>query len=226
MRRLLPILSIVVLSACAAPEPPPEPGDPAVVDANHYSVIFENDSVRLLKFSYAPGATSNLHRHPDLVAVILSGGTGRFTGADGVAEEVPSETDSGMYMPASVHTVQNIGSTPMEGVLVELKGSAAPTATIPTEREGMMITTLADGPRAVALKVTADATFAEPAGTTHDYDQVVIALGPAEVALTVDGAPARSTWARGDAQFIGRGVAHESKSAGTGPVEFVIVAIR
>ncbi len=228
MRRLLPLLSLVVLSACAAPPPPPppEPGDPAVVDASHYSVIFENDAVRLLRASYAPGDTSNLHHHPDAVAIILSGGTSRFTAADGTAEDREAATDSAMYIPATAHTVQNTGTTPVDVVLVELKSMAAPTATIPTEREGMMITTLADGPRAVAFKVTTDGTFAEPAGTTHDYDQVVIALGPAELALTIDGMPAKSTWVRGDVQFIGRGVAHESKSAGTGPVEFAIVAIR
>jgi hypothetical protein len=88
------------------------------------------------------------------------------------------------------------------------------------------MTSLADGPRAAAFRITADASFAEPAGTTHDYDQVVITLGPGEVPLTIDGTLAKSTWARGDAQFIGRGVPHESQNKSGGPVEFVIVAIR
>ena len=36
-------------------------------------------------------------------------------------------------------------------------------------------------PRAMAYRSTASATFAEPAGTKHDFDQVVIALGPAQL---------------------------------------------
>jgi quercetin dioxygenase-like cupin family protein len=78
----------------------------------------------------------------------------------------------------------------------------------------------------VAYRATADPTFQEPAGTKHDYDQVVVALGPAQISLSIDGKPAKTTWARGDVQFIGRGVPHESKNTGGKPVDFVIVAIR
>jgi hypothetical protein len=46
------------------------------------------------------------------------------------------------------------------------------------------------------------------------------------MALAVDGKPAKTTWARGDAQFVGRGVRHEAKNAGSKPVDFIIVAIR
>jgi uncharacterized RmlC-like cupin family protein len=46
------------------------------------------------------------------------------------------------------------------------------------------------------------------------------------MALTIDGKAAKTTWARGDVQFIGRGVPHESKNASTKPVDFVIVAIK
>jgi len=70
------------------------------------------------------------------------------------------------------------------------------------------------GPRAVAYRTTADPTFPEPAGSQYDYDQIVIALGAAQMSLSIDGKPPRTTWARGDVQFIGRGVPHESKNTG------------
>jgi len=54
----------------------------------------------------------------------------------------------------------------------------------------------------------------------------VIALGPAEMSLSIDGKPAKTSWARGDVQFIGRGVPHESKNTGGKPVDFIIVAIK
>jgi quercetin dioxygenase-like cupin family protein len=45
------------------------------------------------------------------------------------------------------------------------------------------------------------------------------------MSLAIDGKPAKSTWARGDAQFIGRGVPHEAKaSAKSG--DMIIVAIK
>ena len=44
--------------------------------------------------------------------------------------------------------------------------------------------------------------------------------------MAIDGKPAKTTWARGDVQFIGRGVAHESKNTSGKPVEMVIVAIK
>jgi hypothetical protein len=50
---------------------------------------------------------------------------------------------------------------------------------------------LAEGPRGMAYRSTASATFAEAAGTKHDYDQVVIALGPAQLSLSIDGKPPR-----------------------------------
>ena len=90
----------------------------------------------------------------------------------------------------------------------------------------MTMKVLAEGPRAVAYRTTADPTFQEPAGSKHDYDQVVIALGAAQMSLSINGQPAKTTWARGDVQFIGRGVSHESKNTGGKPVDFVIVAIK
>jgi len=90
----------------------------------------------------------------------------------------------------------------------------------------MTVKMLAEGPYATAYRSTASATFAEPAGSKHDFDQVVIALGPGPISLSIDGTPAKTTWARGDVQFIGRGVAHEAKNTGGKPSDMVIVAIK
>jgi quercetin dioxygenase-like cupin family protein len=78
----------------------------------------------------------------------------------------------------------------------------------------------------MAYRSTASPTFAEPAGSKHDFDQVVIALGDAELSLSIDGKPAKTKWARGDVQFIGRGVAHEAKNVGGKPGDMVVVAIK
>ena len=75
-------------------------------------------------------------------------------------------------------------------------------------------------------RTTAYVTFQEQPGSKHDYDQVVTALGDAQMSLSIDGKPAKATWARGDVQFIGRGVPHEAKNRSGKPIEFVIIAIK
>jgi mannose-6-phosphate isomerase-like protein (cupin superfamily) len=131
-----------------------------------------------------------------------------------------------MYMPAGTHSPVNIGSTRVDAILVEFKAAAPGKATIPTSREGLSMKPLAEGARATATRTTVGAKFQEPAGTKHDYDQVIIALGPAQVSLSIDGKPAKTTWARGDVQFIGRGTAHETNNTGGKPVDLIVVAIK
>ena len=75
------------------------------------------------------------------------------------------------------------------------------------------------------IKATLQPAFHEPADTTHDFDQVVIALAPADISLNVEG-KAKTHWKTGDAMFIGRGQKHESKNTAGKPVDVFIVAIK
>ena len=217
----LPVASLVVLLSGVVLAQ-----DPVKVDSGHYKVFFENAGVRVLKISYRPGETSTMHQHPDSLVIVLAPSTVRFETPDGKTEERDLPMESGLYAPAATHRPANAGKTQMEAILVEFKTAAPGTATLPTSRPGMAMKVLAEGPRAMAYRTTAEPTFAEPAGTTHDYDQVVIALGAARMSLAIDGKPAKTNWARGDVQFIGRGTPHESKNVDGKPVDFVIVAIR
>ena len=131
-----------------------------------------------------------------------------------------------MYTPAHTHAGENIGKTRVDALIVEFKAPAAGTATVPSARDNMAIKMLAEGPRAVVYRATAEPTFTEPAGSKHEFDQIVISLGAAPMSLSIDGKPAKTTWKRGDVQFIGRGVSHESKNTGGKPVDFMIVAVK
>lgn len=200
--------------------------DPVKVDSSHYKVVLENPAVRILKIDYAPGSKSVMHQHPDAIAVLLSAAKMRFTTPDGKSEDLDRPIDSALYTPAGSHSPANIGSTPLSAVLIEFKTPAPGKAVIPASRPGLTMTTLAEGPRAVAARVTSDAKFQEAAGTKHDYDQVVIALGTGEVQLNVEGQAPRTKWVRGDTVFIGRNVGHESKNLTGKPLDFVIVSIK
>jgi quercetin dioxygenase-like cupin family protein len=200
--------------------------DALKTDPAHYKVVLENASVRILRISYDPGAKSTMHSHPDSIVIPLAASKVRFTLPDGKSQDSDLASESAMYTPAGTHNPANIGTGPVDALLVEFKTAAPGKAELPTSRPGMTVKVLAEGPRASAFRSTASATFAEEAGSKHDFDQVVIALGPASMSLSIDGKPAKTTWARGDVQFIGRGVAHEAKNTGGKPVDMVIVAIK
>jgi quercetin dioxygenase-like cupin family protein len=226
-RWFLSVAPFVLVSACAETAPPPGPPPDAMAAAPaRYSIVSENSAVRILKINYGPGDKSPAHRHPDAIVVALTDTNTRFTLPDGTTRDAVLTRDTANYMSAETHAPENVGTTPMEAVLVEFKTDAPGMAILPASREGLRMTVLAEGPRATAYRMQADATFAEPAGTAHEYDQVVIALGTAQVELTIGGQATKSSWARGDVQFIGRGVPHEAKNTGGTPADMVIVAIR
>ena len=200
--------------------------DVVKVDPTHYKVITENAAVRIVRVSYEPNAKSPLHSHPDSAVVILSGGKMQFTAPDGSKTEQDTARDSALYLPAGSHSNQNLAKTAIDAILIEFKTPKPGTVVLPTSRPNMTVTTLADGPRALVYKVVDDGKFAEPAGTKHDYDQVVIALEPAQMMLSLDGKAAKTSWARGDVQWIARGTPHESKNTGGKPISFAIVAVR
>jgi quercetin dioxygenase-like cupin family protein len=199
--------------------------DAVKADPKHYSVILENASVRVLRISYAPGEKSVMHQHPDSIVIPLSSSKVRFTMPDGKSEDSVLAADSAMYTPAGTHNPANIGTAKVDAILVEFKGAGG-HATLPASRPGMALKVLAEGPRATAYRSTAATSFAEPVGSKHDFDQVVIAIAPTQMSLSLDGKPAKTAWARGDVQFVGRGVPHEAKNTAGKPVDMVIVAIK
>jgi quercetin dioxygenase-like cupin family protein len=200
--------------------------DPVKVDPEQYKVVFENASVRVLKIDGAPGKKSPMHQHPDSIVIPLAASKVRFTTPDGKSEESDLANESAMYTLAGTHSPANVGTGRIAAVLIEFKSPKPGTAALPESREGMAMKVLAEGPRAMAYRSTADPKFQEPAGSKHDFDQVVIALGAAQMSLSIDGKPAKTSWARGDVQFIERGVPHQATNTGGKPVDFVIVAIK
>ena len=215
------IAALVLLWAPAARAQDAVKADPA-----HYKVVLDNPSVRVLKIHYAPGEKSVMHQHPDSIVVPLVDSKVKFTLPDGKSEDSTLAKESAQYTPAGTHNPANVGTSAVEALLVEFKGAAAGKATLPASRPGMDLKVLAEGPRATAYRSTAAGTFAEPAGTTHDFDQVVIALASTPMSLSIDGKPAKTNWARGDVEFVGRGVKHEAKNTGGKPVDMIIVAIK
>jgi quercetin dioxygenase-like cupin family protein len=99
--------------------------DAVKVDPKHYSVVSENDQVRILKVHYGPHEKSVMHSHPDAVAVFLTDSTAQFSYADGKKQILSVKAGESQYTPATVHLPENTGDKGMDVIVVELKGKAA-----------------------------------------------------------------------------------------------------
>ena len=95
--------------------------DPVRVAPNNYKVVFENDRVRVLSFHGDPGARWGLHAHPDAVVVSLDDYTVRNVVPGAEPTVRAAKRGDTAWIPARSHTGENIGTTPMDCVLVELK---------------------------------------------------------------------------------------------------------
>lgn len=99
--------------------------DAVKTDPKHYKVEFENDQVRVLHITYAPGEKSIMHSHPANVAVFLTDGKVRFTMADGKSQDREVKAGSTQFDPGGKHLPANMGDKPFEVMLVELKSKPA-----------------------------------------------------------------------------------------------------
>lgn len=119
MRVRLALFGIVVF-LCLAPILSAQ--DAAKVDPKHYTVMKENEEVRILKVHYGPHEKSVMHSHPNSVAVFLTDSTIHFTLPDGKTMDEKVKAGDARYVPAQAHLPEDQGDKPLELILVELKG--------------------------------------------------------------------------------------------------------
>ena len=101
--------------------------DPVETNPDHYSVVFENDRVRVLEYRDGPGERTTPHEHPDSVMVTLTGFRRRLHAGDTHRDvELPAGLSG--WLPAQEHAGENIGDTPTHVIFVELKENGAGAA--------------------------------------------------------------------------------------------------
>ena len=116
----------VALCLCLAPILSAQ--DAVKVDPKHYTVVSENDQVRILKVHYGPHEKSVMHSHPATVAVFLTDAKGQFSYPDGKQESFDAKAGEAQYEAGTTHLPENTGDNGMDVIVVELKGSAAKPA--------------------------------------------------------------------------------------------------
>jgi quercetin dioxygenase-like cupin family protein len=95
--------------------------DAANVDSKHYKVEFENDQVRVLRITYAPGEKGVMHSHPAGMVIFLSDANGKFTYPDGKTENRDFKKGFFSWVPATTHQGENVGEKPFELIQIEMK---------------------------------------------------------------------------------------------------------
>jgi hypothetical protein len=95
--------------------------DPIVTDGDKYSVVLENERVRVLRYHDKPGEKTLQHAHPDYVLYAESSFRRRLRFPGGRKLEVDVKAGSVVWMKAHVHVGENIGDTNTDVIIVELK---------------------------------------------------------------------------------------------------------
>jgi hypothetical protein len=109
--------------------------DPVRTNPEHYSVVFENERVRVLEYTDRPGDRTTPHAHPDSVMHTLSSFRRRLHSGD-LHRDVEMPAGVTGWLPAQEHSGENIGQTETHVLFVELKdgppGSGGTTALGPS----------------------------------------------------------------------------------------------
>ena len=114
--KIIPIACLSILAVVAA-----KAQDPVKVDPKHYKVVLNNEHVRIMDVRIKPGEKTPMHSHPNHAIYPLTGGTMKFTLADGKTNTATAKAGQVVWHNAETHTVENVGKTETHGLDIELK---------------------------------------------------------------------------------------------------------
>jgi hypothetical protein len=124
MTRAATLLAGIVIGAVAATAvlaQTQSPRDAVTVSPTLYTTKLDNDRVRVLEYALPPGQTEPMHSHGTFLVRFLGDAHIRATPAGGApTESVVKRGDVGWRDPMA-HSVENIGKTPVEAFIVEVK---------------------------------------------------------------------------------------------------------
>src|SRR5215510_9336620 len=95
--------------------------DAAVANPATVTVKIDNPSVRVLESVLNPGQKEQVHSHPSCVVYVIAGGKVRSHMADGTTADAELATGATLYREPVTHWAENIGTTPIRLIVVELK---------------------------------------------------------------------------------------------------------
>jgi quercetin dioxygenase-like cupin family protein len=88
-------------------------------------ILFENECVRVQYHDVAVGQTVPMHSHPNYVIYTLKAFKARITLPDGTQRISEHREGEAYWSPPIAHSVENLGSTEIHNLIVELKPGAS-----------------------------------------------------------------------------------------------------
>jgi quercetin dioxygenase-like cupin family protein len=85
-------------------------------------VLLENEYVRVQFHDVKVGEKTAIHSHPAYVAYVFSPYKARFVLADQTTKVAERAAGDVFFSRPVTHSVENIGTTPIHNLIVELKG--------------------------------------------------------------------------------------------------------
>lgn len=123
MRRLRASARILFLGATALVLAAFLPAqDPSRAAPDRFTEKLDNDRVQVFEDHSKPGEKEPMHSHRANVVYVIQGGKVRFTLPDGRTQEREFKAGEVIWREATTHAVENIGTTEIRSLIVELKG--------------------------------------------------------------------------------------------------------
>jgi hypothetical protein len=91
--------------------------------APYYSILFENDDVRVVEHRLGPGESEPMHEHPPMFVYFMEDAGVRITVPDGSSFEESVTKGMTLKVDRLSHAIENLGSTSVHSILVELKAN-------------------------------------------------------------------------------------------------------
>ena len=123
--KIFSVIFMLALAASTAAQQRPDHTDPVEVSPDKYTVLLENAHVRVLEYKIQPGEKDAWHTHLPKVSYIVSGGKLRIMTENGDSFVVQEDSGNAAWMGAvGRHFGENVGTTPVRIVLIEIKSLA------------------------------------------------------------------------------------------------------
>jgi quercetin dioxygenase-like cupin family protein len=95
--------------------------DPVKISPQLYKVRFENDRVRVLEYTLKPGEKEPTHSHPAGIIYALSDAKIRGIRQGASPSDASAKTGDVMWREPITHAVENIGTTDVRALAIEVK---------------------------------------------------------------------------------------------------------
>ena len=132
VQKLLFCAAMLLTGSCLAADHELAPIDALKSSPANFTLLLENEHVRVLEYTLLPGQQDQWHTHPPKVSYVLSGGKLEVHLEDGTSFLADETTGAAEWAGVrGKHYVKNVGITTVRILLVEDKSAARETALPP-----------------------------------------------------------------------------------------------